>query len=57
MKKNLILTKERHIDATPDKVWAVLTDNQHIVQWLGVEMITNWQVDSEIAFTLSLIHI
>jgi uncharacterized protein YndB with AHSA1/START domain len=51
MKKNLILTKERHIDATAEKVWAVLTDNQHIVQWLGVEMITNWQVDSEIAFT------
>jgi uncharacterized protein YndB with AHSA1/START domain len=51
MKKNLILTKERHIDATAEKVWTVLTDNQHIVQWLGVEMITNWQVDSEIAFT------
>ena len=51
MKKNLILTKERHIDATPEKVWSILTDNQFIIQWLGVEMITNWQVNSEIAFT------
>jgi uncharacterized protein YndB with AHSA1/START domain len=51
MKKNLILTKERHIDATPLKVWTVLTDNQWIEQWLGVQMITDWQVGSAIAFT------
>jgi uncharacterized protein YndB with AHSA1/START domain len=51
MKKNLILTKERHIDATPEKVWSILTDNQWIEQWLGVQMITDWNVNSEIAFT------
>ncbi|HUP14243.1 MAG TPA: SRPBCC domain-containing protein [Niastella sp.] len=51
MKKNLILTKERHIDATAEKVWAVLTDNEFIIQWLGVEMITDWQLDGKIAFT------
>lgn len=51
MKKKLILTKERHIDATPLKVWTVLTDNQWIEQWLGVQMITDWQPGSPIAFT------
>lgn len=51
MKKNLILTKERHIDATPSKVWTILTDNQWIEQWLGVQMITDWQPGSAIAFT------
>lgn len=52
MKKNLILTKEKHIDATPLKVWTILTDNQYIEQWLGVQMITDWQTGSAIAFTL-----
>jgi uncharacterized protein YndB with AHSA1/START domain len=51
MKKNLILTKEKHIEATPLKVWTILTDNQWIEQWLGVQMITDWQVGSAIAFT------
>ncbi|HEX6429322.1 MAG TPA: SRPBCC domain-containing protein [Niastella sp.] len=51
MKKNLILTKERHINATPLKVWTILTDNQWIEQWLGVQMITDWQPGSPIAFT------
>lgn len=51
MKKNLILTKEKHIDATPLKVWTILTDNQWIEQWLGVQMITDWQTGSPIAFT------
>jgi uncharacterized protein YndB with AHSA1/START domain len=51
MKKSLILTKERHIDATPLKVWTILTDNQWIEQWLGVQMITDWQTGSPIAFT------
>ena len=51
MKKNLILTKERHIDATPLKVWTILTDNEWIEQWLGVQMITDWQTGSPIAFT------
>ncbi|THU39980.1 ATPase [Niastella caeni] len=51
MKKNLILTKERHIDATPLKIWTILTDNQYIEQWLGVQMITDWKPGSAIAFT------
>ena len=51
MKKNLILTKERQIDATPLKVWTILTDNEWIEQWLGVQMITDWQTGSPIAFT------
>ena len=51
MKKNLILTKERHINATPLKVWTILTDNQWIEQWLGVQMITDWKPGSPIAFT------
>jgi uncharacterized protein YndB with AHSA1/START domain len=51
MKKNLILTKEKHIEATPSKVWTILTDNQWIEQWLGVQMITDWQTGSPIAFT------
>jgi len=51
MKKNLILTKERQIDATPLKVWSILTDNGYIEQWLGVQMITDWKTGSPIAFT------
>lgn len=51
MKKNLILEKEIHIDSPPLKVWTVLTDNQWIVQWLGVQMVTDWQPGSPIAFT------
>lgn len=51
MKKNLILTKERQIAATPLKVWTILTDNEYIEQWLGVQMITDWQTGSPIAFT------
>lgn len=51
MHKNLILKKERHIDSSPLKVWNVLTNNQWIEQWLGVQMITDWQPGSPIAFT------
>ena len=51
MQKNLILKKERHIDTTPLKVWTILTDNQWIEQWLGVQMVTDWQPGSAIAFT------
>ena len=51
MKKNLVLTKERQIEATPGKVWSVLTENQWIEQWLGVQMITDWKTGSSIAFT------
>jgi uncharacterized protein YndB with AHSA1/START domain len=53
MKKNLILTKERHINSTPLKLWSVLTDNQFIEQWLGVQMVTDWQPGSPIAFTFT----
>jgi uncharacterized protein YndB with AHSA1/START domain len=51
MHKNLILKKERHINSTPLKVWNVLTSNQWIEQWLGVQMVTDWQPGSPIAFT------
>lgn len=51
MKKSLILTKERQIEATPAKVWSVLTENQWIEQWLGVQMITDWKPESPIDFT------
>lgn len=51
MKQRLILTKERQIAATPEKVWGVLTENQWIEQWLGVQMITDWKIGSPIAFT------
>ena len=51
MKKSLILTKERQIEATPEKVWTILTENQWIEQWLGVQMITDWKIGSPIAFT------
>jgi len=51
MHKNLILKKERHIDSSPLKVWNVLTNNQWIEQWLGVQMVTDWQPGSPIAFT------
>ncbi|WP_205512698.1 SRPBCC family protein [Longitalea arenae] len=53
MKKNLILTKERHIDAPPSKLWTVLTDNEWIEQWLGVQMVTDWQIGSPIEFTFN----
>jgi len=53
MKKNLILKKERQIDSPPMKLWSVLTDNQWIEQWLGVQMVTDWQPGSPIAFTIS----
>jgi Uncharacterized conserved protein len=52
MHKNLILQKERLIASLPDRVWTVLTNNEYIEQWLGVKMITNWQVGSPIAFTI-----
>ena len=51
MKKDLILKKERQIAASPSKVWEVLTGNQWIEQWLGVQMITDWKPGSPIAFT------
>jgi uncharacterized protein YndB with AHSA1/START domain len=50
MKKDLVLKKERQINASPSKVWEVLTSNQWIEQWLGVQMITDWQPGSAIAF-------
>ena len=53
MKKKLILKKERHIASTPLKLWSVLTDNQFIEQWLGVQMVTDWQPGSPIAFTFT----
>ena len=53
MKKNLILKKERPIDSPPLKLWSVLTDNQFIEQWLGVQMVTDWQPGSPIAFTFT----
>lgn len=51
MRKNLILKKERLIASPPARVWTILTDNKWIEQWLGVQMIANWQVGSPIAFT------
>lgn len=51
MHKNLILQKERLIASLPGRVWTVLTDNEYIEQWLGVQMITDWQPGSPIAFT------
>ncbi|OQP43137.1 hypothetical protein A4H97_13445 [Niastella yeongjuensis] len=51
MKQHLILTKDRQIKASPEKVWSVLTENQWIEQWLGVQMITDWKTGSPIAFT------
>ena len=53
MHKNLILKKERLIESVPARVWTVLTSNEFIAQWLGVEMITDWQVGSPIAFTIT----
>lgn len=53
MKKNVILKKERLIDSPPGKVWAILTENQWIEHWLGVQMITDWQAGSPIAFTIA----
>jgi uncharacterized protein YndB with AHSA1/START domain len=51
MTQHLILKKERQINASPAKVWAVLTNNEWIIQWLGVEMITDWQTGNPIEFT------
>lgn len=51
MKQHLILTKEKQIEATPEKVWGILTENQWIEQWLGVQMITDWKTGSPIDFT------
>src|SRR5688500_12200318 len=53
MPKNLILTKERLVTSAPARVWTILTDNEFIEQWLGVQMITDWQVNSPIAFTFT----
>jgi uncharacterized protein YndB with AHSA1/START domain len=53
MHKNLILKKERLIASVPARVWTILTNNECIVQWLGVQMITDWQVGSPIAFTFT----
>jgi len=53
MKKKLILKKERQIDSPPMKLWSVLTENQWIEQWLGVQMVTDWQPGSAIAFTFT----
>ena len=53
MHKNLILKKERLIATVPARVWTILTNNEWIEQWLGVQMITDWQEGSPIAFTFT----
>ena len=53
MHKNLILKKERLIASVPARVWTILTSNEWIEQWLGIQMITDWQVGSPIAFTIT----
>lgn len=53
MHKNLILKKERLIASVPARVWTILTNNEWIEQWLGVQMITDWEVGSPIAFTFT----
>jgi uncharacterized protein YndB with AHSA1/START domain len=49
--KNLILIKERHINADTKKVWAILTETT--TDWNGViiETKTDWKPDSEIIFS------
>ena len=51
MSKKLILKKERLISSPPSRIWQVLTKNEWIERWLGVQMVTDWQVGSPIAFT------
>jgi uncharacterized protein YndB with AHSA1/START domain len=53
MHKNLILKKERLIATIPARVWTILTNNEWIEQWLGVQMITDWQEGSPIEFTFT----
>ena len=53
MSKNLILKKERLISSPPSRIWDVLTKNEWIERWLGVQMLTDWKVGSPIAFTFT----
>jgi len=49
--ENLILIKERHIDASAKKVWAMLTETT--TDWNGVtiETKTEWKPNSQIIFS------
>lgn len=47
----LTATAETHIAATPERVWAALTDPAHIAAWmLGSRVTTTWQVGSPITW-------
>src|ERR1022692_3256863 len=51
MNHNLTVTGTVTVNATPEKVWDVMTNPDIIKEYLfGTETVTDWKVGSEIAF-------
>lgn len=51
MRRDLIVSQSIDINASPSKVWNVLTDPELIKEYLyGTEAVTDWKVGSEIVF-------
>lgn len=51
--KNMIIEKEKIVDASIDQVWYTLTNKEKIKKWLGVTIVTNWEVGGQILFKFS----
>ncbi|MBD2755379.1 SRPBCC family protein [Spirosoma validum] len=51
MRRDLIVSQSIDINASPSKVWTVMTDPELIKEYLyGTETVTDWLVGSEIIF-------
>jgi len=51
MDHNLVVTGAADINASPEKVWKVMTDPEIIKEYLfGTDTVTDWKIGSEIIF-------
>ena len=51
MRRDLIVSQSIDINASPSKIWTVLTDPKLIKEYLyGTETVTDWKVGSEVIF-------
>lgn len=49
----MVINKERQINADLKTVWTVLTNPTEIKKWLGVDIYSDWEPQSDITFTFT----
>jgi uncharacterized protein YndB with AHSA1/START domain len=53
MNTELVIKKEKYINAAASKVWSVLTDPVNIEKWLGTKTLSEWTPGSDITFSFN----